>query len=82
MKLIVYRTRLVRICTISDKNAIEYKKVYGRECDVMIYNGRKHLSKSLSFEAIKKEVESYKYNNSTLVITHIARCAVQKTKIY
>lgn len=48
----------------------------------MIYNGRKHLSKSLSFEAIKKEVESYKYNNSTLVITHIARCAVQKTKIY
>lgn len=46
----------------------------------MIYNGRKHLSKSLSFEAIKKEVESYKYNNSTLVITHIARCAVQKNQ--
>ena len=80
LKLIVYRIRLVRICTTSDKNAIEYKKVYGRECDVMIYNGRKHLSKSLSFEAIKKEVESYKYNNSTLVITHIARCAVQKNQ--
>lgn len=80
LKTFVYKCGLAKICTISDKNAREYQRVYGRACDVMIYNGRKKLQKTESFQFVKQEICGYKYNNSSLVFIHIARCAKQKNQ--
>lgn len=80
LKSFVYKTGLIKVCTISDKNAREYKKVYGRKCDAMIYNGRKALAKTSAYENVQNEVNGYKLDNKTVVLTHIARCAKQKNQ--
>ena len=80
LKSLVYKSGLLKVCTISDKNAREYEKVYGRQCDAMIYNGRKALHKTSSFATVKQEIMGYKENDKTVVITHIARCAKQKNQ--
>lgn len=80
LKSFVYKSGLMKVCTISDKNAREYKKVYGKECDLMVYNGRKSLDKTASYERTLKEVQAYKQDDKTVVVTHIARCAKQKNQ--
>lgn len=77
---IIYKFKNVNICAISDKNAIEFKRVYKQPCDALIYNGRKKLSPSIDFNLVKKEIDEYKWNDNTIVITHIARCAPQKNQ--
>lgn len=80
LKHLVYHMANVKIITISDKNACEFERVYGRKCDTLIYNGRKKVEPSQNFEKVKAEVESYKKDSETLVVTHIARCAGQKNQ--
>lgn len=80
LKSFVYKLGLTKVCTISDKNAREYQKVYGRACDALIYNGRKKLQKSDAFEQVEDEIRGYKHDDNTLVFVHIARCAPQKNQ--
>lgn len=80
LKSFVYKTGLVKVCTISDKNAREYQRVYGRPCDAMIYNGRKRMEKTGEFSRVQEEVRSYKADENTTVFIHIARCARQKNQ--
>lgn len=80
LKSFLYRSGLAKICCISDKNAYEYKRVYRKNCDALIYNGRKALHKTQAFDHVCNEVESYKPNKNAIVITHIARCAKQKNQ--
>lgn len=80
LKYFVYQLKQTHICTISDKNAREFKRVYGKKCDIMIYNGRKFNGPSADFDKAKQEIESYKWNNDTIVVTHIARCSPQKNQ--
>ena len=80
LKYLVYHFNNVKICTISDKNANEFKRIYGIDCDTLIYNGRKKMEPSRNFKNIKAEIQTYKIDANTLVITHIARCAPQKNQ--
>ena len=80
LKTFVYKTGLVKVCTISDKNAREYQRVYGRTCDVMIYNGRKKMERTESLGQVQEEVKGYKADGDTMVLIHIARCAKQKNQ--
>lgn len=80
LKGFVYRLKRMNICTISDKNAKEFNRIYGRECNKMIYNGRKFESPSPAFAQTKNEIENYKWNKDTIVVTHIARCFPQKNQ--
>ena len=80
LKSFIYRFGLVSVCAISDKNYVEFKKVFGRNCEALIYNGRKQLLPTLQIENVKQEIESYKINKDTIVVTHIARCAGQKNQ--
>lgn len=80
LKKFVYRLKNVKVCTISDKNAREFQRVYGQKCDALIYNGRKKIAPSVDCDCVKNEIENYKWNKETLVITHIARCAPQKNQ--
>ena len=81
LKWCVYRLKNVHVCTISDKNASAFLKVYGKKSDILIYNGRKKYDKSPDFEKVKQEIEKYKQNDDTIVVTHIARCTPQKNQI-
>ena len=80
LKKCIYRLKNVRVCTISDKNEREFQRVYGLKCDALIYNGRKKIVPTADCDCVKNEIESYKWNKETLVITHIARCAPQKNQ--
>lgn len=79
-KKIIYNFKNVRVCAISDKNAAEFKRIYGLSCDALIYNGRKKLESSIKGSLVEKEIDSYKQNSETIVVTHIARCAPQKNQ--
>lgn len=76
----VYKLKRANICTISDKNAREFKRVYGRDCNALIYNGRKLSKATDKYDSVLQEIEGYKWNKDTLVVTHIARCAPQKNQ--
>lgn len=80
LKRIIYRFDNVKVCTISDKNAREFKRVYGLNCDALIYNGRKRLEQSEHYSSVQHEIENYKWNKNTIVVTHIGRCAPQKNQ--
>ncbi len=80
LKSFVYKFGLAKVCTISDKNAREYQRVYGRDCDALIYNGRKKLQKTEAFLQVEDEIRGYKHDDNTLVFVHIARCAPQKNQ--
>lgn len=80
LKGLMYKTGLIKVCCISDKNAVEFKRVYGKDCEALIYNGRKTLVRSGDFEMVKNEIDGYKSSDKDIVITHIARCAGQKNQ--
>lgn len=80
LKKIVYKLKNVKVCAISDKNYREFIRVYGQPCDALIYNGRKKLAPSENYSFVKKEINGYKWNSDTVVVTHIGRCASQKNQ--
>ena len=74
IKKVVFKLRLVKVCTISDKNNKEFKRLIHRESDGLIYNGRRKLLPSKSFEQRKKYIGELKKNGDDIVLVHIARC--------
>lgn len=48
LKSFVYKFRLAKVCTISDKNAREYQRVYGRACDAFITVAKNSKRQKLS----------------------------------
>ncbi len=53
---------------------------YGDQCNVLIYNGVKELSKTEVFETVKKELEGYKNKEGTFVLLNIGRISKQKNQ--
>lgn len=80
IKSFCFRHNLVKVCTISNDNAEQFKKYYHRECDAMIYNARRAMKPSSIFEMRKKEIESLKDHPDDLVFTHIGRCSAAKNQ--
>lgn len=80
IKNFCFKLPLVRVCTISNYNAQQFKKFYHRECDAMIYNARRAMKPSPLFETRRKEIECLKSHPDDLVFTHIGRCCVAKNQ--
>ncbi len=81
LKGFVYKSGLAKVVTISDKNAREYQRVYGRPCDALIYNGRKRLERTELYPKVLEEVNQLKGDGDTIVFIHIARCTRQKNQM-
>lgn len=81
LKGFMYKTGLVKVVTISDKNTREYKRVFGRSSDALIYNGRKRLERTKLYPNVLEELKTLKADESTLVFIHIARCDKQKNQM-
>ena len=73
IKSFCYKHGLVKVCTITPSNGVDFKEYYHRDCAAVIVNGRKTTYPSPLFETRKKEIESYKKTKNTLVFTHIGR---------
>lgn len=80
LKGFIYKSGLIKICTISDKNTQEFERIYKRQSNALIYNGRRGLVQSNFYKSVNDEINNYKTNSNTLVITHIARCSKQKNQ--
>lgn len=66
--------------TISDRNSQDFSRVYPRARNKMIYNGRARMIASEKINEVRRQISSWKKNDSTLVLLHIARCAPQKNQ--
>ena len=76
---LIYKLSLVKLVTISKANRASFKTECGFDSASLIYNGR---NKPLCHQpdTIKNELEKYKNNRETLIITHIGRCCQQKNQ--
>jgi glycosyltransferase involved in cell wall biosynthesis len=81
LKYFLYRLNFIKVCTISDRNSQEFERIVGKKCDIMIYNGRKKVEGTEKLSDVKNEIALLKLTNSTLVFTHVGRCAHQKNQI-
>ena len=73
IKAFCYKYGLVNVCTITPSNGVAFKEYYHRNCAAMIVNARKVAAPSKLFDDRKKEIESYKKDDNTMVFTHIGR---------
>lgn len=72
IRKIIYNLPLIKQITISKDNNASYQQIYHKDSDSLIYNGREK-PKTINLEEVQKEVDSYKLNQDTIVVTHVAR---------
>lgn len=74
----VYRTLLIprklSWAALSDINFQQVKKEYPKAVCRCIYNGRAPMRPTIRFDDARKEIDSYKDNDETKVVLHVARC--------
>jgi glycosyltransferase involved in cell wall biosynthesis len=70
---IAYRLKLIRPVTISVENEKSFMHVFKQKPAAMIFNGRNKPLNSNKNDIAKEEINKYKNNDNTLVLTHIAR---------
>lgn len=68
-----YKNGYITPVTISEKCRESYMHYYGLPSPVSIDNGCELPRKSIKFDAVTTEVESYKNNKTTPVFIHVAR---------
>lgn len=79
LRKFIYQRKLVNLITISKDNDEIFRNFYKTESFATIYNGRaEDLPHNL--EEIKKEINSYKMNEDTLVYIHVARFHPEKNQ--
>ncbi len=79
LKKLIYSLSLVKLITISSDNDKSFRTVYHASSDRMILNGRGKM-KTLDLIKVKQEVDSYKLNEDTLVLIHVARLHSEKNQ--
>lgn len=65
---------LLRYVALSDTNYLQVKKEYPRALSRCIYNGRAPMLPTKNFKQTGDEIDSYKENDQTCVVLHVARC--------
>ncbi len=75
-----YKTERIVPITISDECKDSYIKFYNLPDVLCIDNGTCELKASEKFDAVKKEIDSYKRTPDTKVLIHTARCSLQKNQ--
>jgi len=78
IRSILIRLNLLRVIAISDEIAKKFKGLYGFTVHGIIYNGRKRIEKTESYDVVQKELDSYKFNKSTRVFLSVGRLWEQK----
>lgn len=79
LKKFIYRNHLIKLITIANNNDKSFTEIFKTKSDGIIYNGRgEMISKDLN--GVKAEIEKYKQNKDTLVITHVARFHPEKNQ--
>lgn len=79
LRKFIYRRKLVNLVTISKDNDDIFRNFYKTESLATIYNGRAE-DQPQNFEEVKKEINSYKMNEDTLVYIHVARFHPEKNQ--
>lgn len=75
-----YKNGYITPVTISEKCRQSYMHYYGLPSPVSIDNGCEMPRKSIKFDAVTAEVESYKNNKTSPVFIHVARFHEQKNQ--
>lgn len=65
----------------SKNNDDSFASIFNTNSNGIIYNGRGKLI-SFNINEVKKEINAYKTDENTIVITHVARYHHEKTKNY
>lgn len=71
-----------RVCfvALSQTNYNELLKTYPKILAKCIVNGRAPMQPSSEYEAVKREIRSYKSTNDTKIFLHVARCCIVKNQ--
>ena len=77
VRKILFKLKRVLPVTISLDSQLSFTDFYGFDAP-LVYNGRNVSSDLAVSDSVKKEIESYKKNNSTVVFIHLARFQSQK----
>lgn len=80
IKKILYKFKIVRLCTISKDNQQSFINHYKTKDSTLIYNGRKLPEKTLEFDNVKNEIDNLKKTSKDIVFLHIGRCHEQKNQ--
>lgn len=80
----VYHTlgkyRMIRFAALSETNYLDLRKIYPALLSTCIVNGRAPILPTEKYDLVRKEIASYKINNDTIVVLHVARCCEQKNQ--
>ena len=79
LRKFIYQRKLVNLITISIDNDDIFRSFYKTDSLATIYNGRAE-DLPQNFEEVKKEIDSYKMNENTLVYIHVARFHPEKNQ--
>lgn len=80
VKWILYKIKMVRLCTISKDNQLSFISHYHTKDTALIYNGRNLPVKTPDFENVKNEIKNLIKTPNDLVFLHIGRCNQQKNQ--
>lgn len=70
----------LRWAALSDTNYKQLIKVYPKAKSCCIYNGRAPMLPTSKFDAVGKEMRSYRKDDGTKIILHVARCSKVKNQ--
>lgn len=72
--------RMIRFAALSETNFLDLRKIYPAMLSTCIVNGRAPILPTAEYNSVKKEIASYKINDDTIVVLHVARCCEQKNQ--
>jgi glycosyltransferase involved in cell wall biosynthesis len=78
---LLYSKKRVTPVIISSDSIAEFKKLFPRIDEVLIFNGRPIVNASNKIETVQKEVASYKKSPATKVFINVARISPQKNQL-
>ena len=71
---------MIRFAALSETNYLDLRKIYPALLSTCIVNGRAPILPTEKYDLVRKEIASYKINNDTIVVLHVARCCEQKNQ--
>lgn len=79
-KTIGYKHRMSFIA-LSETNYNDLIKKYPKINATCILNGRAPILPSVKYDKVKAEIADYKFDESSVIYLHVARCSVQKNQM-
>ena len=70
---IYYKFGLIKVIAISDECEKSYKDFYGLTNSHLIYNGTRKLNKTIDYENVSININTFKHQLSDIIFVHVAR---------